>query len=79
MKKDHAAKKDALMRCFPLRCICKFRLLILLAAVAALMASVPVHAYDVDSGHVPLTNFSLKLYNACYPSNSLEALKQYET
>ncbi len=69
MKKDDAAKKDDLMRCFPLRGLYTFRLLILLAAVAALMASVPAHAYDVDSGHVPLTNFSLKLYNACYPSN----------
>jgi hypothetical protein len=43
---------------------------LLLISAGALMLPVPVVAYDVDTGHVPLTSFSLELYNKCFPAST---------
>jgi len=46
------------------------RLLKILIAAAVVMLSAPAFAYDVDTGHVPLTSFSLDLYNKCFPAST---------
>jgi hypothetical protein len=46
------------------------RLLEMLIAAAAFMMPVPAYAYDVDTGHVSLTSFSLELYNKCFPAST---------
>lgn len=52
------------------QCAGALRLLKMLSTAAALMIPVSASAYDVDTGHVPLTSFSLELYNKCLPAST---------